>query len=123
MKTIMQALILSLTAAVAHAHTELSSSTPADEAVLDVAPDKIALHFSEPVRLTSLSIEGEASGKQDLLPLLSSASAEFSIEPPSLPEGSYIVSWRALSADTHVMTGKFSFTVNSGDAGSHTGRH
>jgi methionine-rich copper-binding protein CopC len=121
MKTILQALILSLTAVVAHAHTELSSSTPADEAVLGAAPEEIALHFSEPVRLTSLSIESVASGEQALGPLPSSANEEFAIESPSLSNGRYVVSWRALSADTHVMTGKFSFTVDSGPASSHSG--
>jgi len=120
MKTILQALILSLTAAVAHAHTELASSTPADEAVLDAAPEKIALQFSGAVRLMSLTVESEATGKQDLGPLPSSASEQFSIELPSLSDGSYVVSWRALSADTHVMTGKLGFTVNGAHAESHS---
>lgn len=113
MKTILQALILSVSAAAAHAHTQLSSSTPADGTVLDAAPTEIVLHFPEPVRLTSLSIESDASGKQDLGPLPSSASAKFAVASPSLPDGSYVVNWRALSADTHVMTGTLGFKVQS----------
>ncbi len=120
MKTSVQTLILSLTATLAYAHTELSSSTPADAAVVHASPEAITLQFSEPVRLTSLSIEG-ATGKQDVGSLPSSASAEFFIEAPSLADGSYVVAWRALSADTHVMTGQFSFTVNSAHGVSHTG--
>lgn len=120
MKTFIHALILSLTATVAYAHTELSSSTPADAAVVHASPEAITLQFSEPVRLTSLSIEG-VTGKQNLGSLPSSPSAEFSIEAPSLADGSYVVAWRAMSADTHVMTGEFSFTVNSARGVSHTG--
>lgn len=120
MRTFIQALILSLTANLAYAHTQLSSSTPADEGVVHSTPESITLKFSEPVRLMALAIEG-ADGKQDLGGLPSSASAEFSIEVPALADGSYMVSWRAMSADTHVVTGRFSFTVNSAHGGSHAG--
>jgi copper transport protein len=120
MKTFIQALVLSLTATFAYAHTQLSSSTPADEAVVHTSPEAITLKFSEPVRLMSLSLEG-ATGKHDLRPLPSSASAEFSIEAPSLADGRYVVAWRAMSADTHVVTGQFGFAVNSAHGASHAG--
>jgi methionine-rich copper-binding protein CopC len=111
-----------LSIAAAQAHTQLSSSMPADDAVLEAAPEQVVLHFSEPVRLTALSVEGPGTEKQDLGPLPSAASAEFTVAAPSLPEGRYDVSWRALSADTHVVSGQFTFTVRAGGAhGQHSG--
>lgn len=107
---------LSLFAAlVAQAHTQLSTSMPADGAVLDTAPAQVMLHFSEPVRMTAWSMQGPADQRQDLAPLPKEASANFSASlPPSLPAGEYIVNWRVMSADTHVLSGKISFAVLAG---------
>lgn len=122
MKILFKVAFLSLVAAASHAHTQLSSSVPADEAVLESPPEQIVLHFSEPVRLTALSIEGAEAGKRDLGPLPSAPGAEFSVAASTLADGDYVVSWRALSADTHVMTGQFTFTLRTGAAaGEHSG--
>lgn len=112
MKKLMYIGVLSVFAsAVAYAHTELSSSMPADEAVLETAPQQVMLHFSEPVRLTALSIQGPGREKQDLGPLPSEMSANFSVAAPDLAAGDYVVTWRSLSEDTHVMMGEFGFKV------------
>jgi methionine-rich copper-binding protein CopC len=99
---------------VAHAHTELSASMPADQAALDAAPKELMLHFSEPVRLTALSVQKQGESKQSLGPLPAEASPHFTVAAPALSEGQFMVSWRALSEDTHVMTGEFVFTVGAG---------
>ena len=39
------------------AHTELSATVPADRSTLAAAPEKLELEFSEPVRLTALTIQ------------------------------------------------------------------
>jgi methionine-rich copper-binding protein CopC len=111
MKVIFQAFVMLFIAAGAHAHTQLTSSMPADEDLLDAAPDAIVLRFSEPVRLTSLALESAAAARHELGPLPSSPSDEFSVDAPALADGRYVVSWRAISADTHVVTGRFGFTV------------
>jgi methionine-rich copper-binding protein CopC len=100
----------------AYAHTELSGSMPADQAVLDAAPKEVMLHFSEPVRLTALSVQKQDESKQSLGPLPAEAGEHFMVDAPALGEGHYTVSWRALSEDTHVMTGEFSFAVGAGGA-------
>jgi methionine-rich copper-binding protein CopC len=81
--------------------------------VLEAAPKEVMLHFSAPVRLTALSLQKQGQSKQSLGPLPADASEHVSIAAPALSEGRYTVSWRALSADTHVMTGEFDFAVGA----------
>jgi len=100
----------------AFAHAQLSSSMPADEAVIDVAPKEVTLHFSEPVRLTALTVGAQGETPRELGPLPGGMSADFAVTMPALEDGRYVVSWRALSADTHVLTGEISFAVTSGSA-------
>jgi methionine-rich copper-binding protein CopC len=106
-----------LASTVAFAHSELHASTPANDAVLDSAPKEVMLHFTEAVRLTMLSVEKSGGAKIDLGPLPTAMAKDIAIPAPSLDQGHYVVSWRALSDDGHPANGKFSFTV--GAAGHH----
>ena len=99
------------------ADAELSASAPANCAMLKSAPENVTLNFSEPVRLTALSLQKDSAAKQSLGPLPTEALEEFVVAAPALEDGHYMVSWRALSEDTHVMTGEFMFMV--GAAGDH----
>lgn len=104
---------LLLFAGVALAHTRLSASVPADEAVLTSALEQVELAFSEPVRLTALTIEHEGGAVRKLGPLPAAPAEAFSLATPDLSAGHYTVAWRAMSSDTHVMTGEFTFTVEA----------
>ena len=95
----------------AQAHTVLSSSVPADEAVETAAPETITLSFSTEVRLMGLSLEDGAGEAIDLGALPTTTQQEFVIAAPSLAPGTYLVSWRAVGADTHVVSGEFQFEV------------
>lgn len=99
------------------AHTELAGTTPANGAMIAAAPDDVKLEFSEPVRLTALSIQMDGARKQSLGPLPSETTANFAVALPALEDGHYVVSWRALSEDTHVVSGEFMFAVDA--TGSH----
>ena len=95
----------------AHAHTQLAGSTPANEAVVRTAPEEVSLTFSEPVRLTAVSVE--SGGTSHSLDVGSpEAAKEFTVALPTLMSGMHVVQWRALSEDTHVMTGEIHFTVS-----------
>jgi len=115
--------LLLLTTSVAYAHAELSASMPADKAALEAAPKEIMLHFSEAVRLTALSLTKHDEAKQDLGLLPSEMMKNFSVAVPALASGEYLVNWRAMSEDAHVMTGEFSFTVGMGSSGDHDMGH
>ena len=105
----------------AFAHSELHESVPANGAALDSAPKEVVLHFTEAVRLTMLLVEKSGGAKIDLGPLPTTMAKDVSIPAPSLDQGHYVVSWRALSDDGHPATGKFSFTV--GAVGHHDDHH
>lgn len=109
------AAVFALTSSIAFAHSELKMSMPSDKAVLDSAPKEIMLHFSEPVRLTELKIEKQGSKEQNLN-VPKDASAAFSVPAPTLEAGDYVVNWRALSDDGHVMKGQFAFGVQAAHA-------
>ena len=103
-----------LTTGAAFAHTELSTTTPDDGATIATAPENVELTFSEPVRLTALSIQKDGEPKQSLGPLPIGTTEKFSVAlPATIDDGHYVVAWRALSEDTHVMNGEFMFAVGA----------
>ncbi|MEB0075598.1 copper homeostasis periplasmic binding protein CopC [Pseudomonas sp. CCI3.2] len=109
-----------LLSAAAQAHPKLITSNPADGSN-SVAPAKIELHFSENLTTqfsgaklimtdmpgmpnSPIGIKATISGSDDPKTMV--------IKPASpLSSGSYKVEWRAVSSDTHPMTGNFSFKV------------
>ncbi len=103
--------IVGLSALQAHAHTYLSESIPADEAVVNVAPGEIVLGFSEAVRLTAVSIRGGDGAEQALEPWPGETGERFVVGVSDLSPGDYVVSWRAVGADTHIVSGEFRFTI------------
>jgi len=99
---------------IASAHTRLSSSVPADNAAVSAPPDTIQLAFSTEVRLTALSLADAAGTSYDLGALPTEAKREFAIAAPALPPGRYSIGWRAVGADTHVVSGELHFSVETG---------
>jgi len=107
----MGATMLALTG-IARAHTHLEMAMPADNSVLPSPPSQIMLHFSEVARLTALSIqkEGEKEPKS-ITALPKEASAALSVPVDPLAPGKYVVNWRVVGDDNHVMSGALHFTV------------
>jgi len=95
------------------AHTHLEQSIPANGSRLAQAPRSFVLRFARPVHLTALSLQKGAEPAQKLGPLPESAAAEFTLPAPQLAAGTYILSWRSVGDDGHVMPGKLQFTVKS----------
>jgi methionine-rich copper-binding protein CopC len=110
------ALVLLSCSALAFAHAHLVKALPADGSTLAVSPPKFVLRFAEPVKLTALSLQKDAEPVKKIGPLPTTAAAEISIPAPQLTPGKYILSWRGVSDDGHVMPGKLSFTVGAAAA-------
>ena len=104
-------LSLLLVSALASAHTRLSGSVPADNAAVATSPEMIELEFSTDVRLTALSLQDATGTTFDLGALPTDASSAFAIAAPALPPGQYTLGWRAVGADTHVVSGEVHFTI------------
>lgn len=97
------------------AHTHLLKSVPADGQAVAAAPEKILLTFSEAARLTAAWIQKD-EGARTRLTAPDKASKEVTLSLPALAPGAYVVSWRAASADGHLMPGRIRFTVSTGAA-------
>jgi len=114
MKYLLSTLALFLTLGVAQAHTHLKSSTPADQAVLAMAPKQVTLQFSEPTRLTAVTIQKDGDKKETALSgLPKEAAAEVTLPVAVTAPGLYKLNWRAVGPDNHVMSGSIQFTVSA----------
>jgi len=105
------ALGLVLISGAALAHTQLSNSVPTDNATLATAPDHFELTFSTDVRLTALSLVDAAGTSYELGALPTATQRAFSITVARLPAGAYSIGWRAVGADTHVVSGEIHFSI------------
>jgi len=121
--TLKHALVAStiLATSAAFAHPKLLSSTPAENAEV-AAPERIELHFSESLmpqfsaaNLVMTGMPGMAGHSPMKMAIKVSATDDpktMVITPTRpLPAGSYRVDWRAVSADTHPVTGSVPFSV------------
>ncbi|MFD3972900.1 copper resistance CopC/CopD family protein [Streptomyces cyaneofuscatus] len=104
----------------ASAHAALTGSDPQDGAVVATAPEEVTLTFSEAIAVGDGSI-------RVLDP--SSKRADTGVEPkdrsdgstvrygvellPGLPDGTYTVAWQAISADSHPISGAFTFSIGA----------
>jgi methionine-rich copper-binding protein CopC len=109
-------LALSLVALPASAHTALISADPAENSRLNALPTAISLTFAEELvsigNSNSISVIDESgmeitSGK----PEVSGAILSISLTPTEV-NGLIKVSYRAVAADGHVITGEYQFTVS-----------
>jgi copper resistance protein C len=101
----------SLLPLLAQAHTHLQKSTPAANSS-GAAPEQLVLQFSEATRLTALTLqkEGGLEGRK-LGPLPTEPDKVIHLAAPKLDPGAYVLSWRALGDDGHVMSGMLRFTI------------
>ena len=96
----------------AQAHAHLQASIPRDGSTLGTAPAAVVLQFSEAARLTALWIEKSGAEKQKLTPLPADPQSRIAVPLPKLAPGDYVVSWRVLGSDGHVVPGKIRFTLS-----------
>ena len=99
-------------AGTAQAHTHLEKAVPADNAVLISSPAQVVLEFSEAARLTAASLKKE--GEKDstkLAPLPKERAATLTVPLAPLTPGKYILDWRVVGEDSHVMSGKLHFEL------------
>ena len=97
------------------AHAQLRASDPADGAVVETAPDRIVLTFNEPVSPlvmrwiapdgTARDVEGAAENE-----------ALTVIAPEAAGRGTYLLSWRVVSADGHPVGGTLTFHIGAPSA-------
>jgi methionine-rich copper-binding protein CopC len=112
--------IAMLMSTLAQAHPKLLASTPAEGAT-GAPPDKIELHFSENLvtqfsgaKLLMTEMSGMAHAPMPVKAKVSASSdPKTMLITPTVPltAGTYKVEWRAVSSDTHPITGNVTFKV------------
>ncbi|MEQ1786099.1 MAG: copper resistance protein CopC [Acidimicrobiales bacterium] len=117
----LRAVLLSLIAIVAWAspagaHASLTSIDPPDGARLDESPAVVTLTFSEQVSADLGGVRvvaGDGSQVQQGAARVSGSTVEVDLAP-DLPDGTYVVSYRVISADGHPVRGASVFGVGAG---------
>lgn len=102
-----------LPAAPAAAHNALRSADPAQEARLTTAPRAVTLEFVEALKPTFTTIVLTDSGNQKVPagePVIAGAKVTLAVTG-TLPNGSYTVAYRVVSADGHPVQGSYRFAV------------
>ncbi|MGW9372869.1 copper resistance CopC/CopD family protein [Streptomyces xanthophaeus] len=102
----------------ASAHAGLSSADPVDGSVLATAPQQVTLTFTESVSFSEDSLRVLSPDNERANPRPAqhvdgkgnTARVELSGE---LPEGTYTVAWRVVSADGHPISGAFVFSIGA----------
>ncbi|MCX0244946.1 copper resistance CopC/CopD family protein [Streptomyces drozdowiczii] len=112
--------LLLAVAAPASAHAALTGSDPQDGAVVATAPTQVTLTFSEQVALGPDSIRVlDPSGKRadtKAAPrdLHSGSTVRYGVAlRGGLDDGTYTVAWQAVSADSHPVSGAFTFSIGA----------
>ncbi|WP_405700226.1 copper resistance protein CopC [Streptomyces sp. NBC_01383] len=104
----------------ASAHAALTGSDPQDGAVVDTAPKQVTLTFSEQVAVGEGSIRildpngKRADTEAAPLDLHSGSTVKYGVAlHAGLPDGTYTVAWQAVSADSHPVSGAFTFSIGA----------
>ncbi|MFY1668747.1 copper resistance CopC/CopD family protein [Plantactinospora sp. WMMB334] len=102
-------------AAPASAHAVLVSSSPTADVVLPNAPAEVVLTFSETVRevpgkIRVLGPDGARVDRGD--PTFNGAVITIPVDPDGA-RGSYLVSYRVISADNHPVAGAYTYSVGA----------
>lgn len=106
--------LLLVPASPAAAHAVLVSSSPGANAVLPDPPVEVVLTFSEsvrevPDRVRVIGPDGRRVDKGD--PVFDGRVVTIPVKPG--PEGTYLVSYRVISADSHPVSGGYTYSVGA----------
>jgi copper transport protein len=102
----------------AFGHATIVRTVPADTAVVKTEPQTVSLTWSEPVDLGSHALrllDGTGRELRTPPPRHRGATAVLTL-PRGLARGTYVVGWRVVSADSHPVSGAFSFSIGAPSA-------
>ena len=111
-----------------NAHSPLEFSIPKNGALIDNAPNELVLSFKSPAKLIKVKVaEKQSTEKSSFLKkflgtkqnneyiLHKNISKELNLSHiltlPELPPGKFIITWRAMGEDGHVLKGNISFEI------------
>ncbi|MHC5259242.1 copper resistance CopC/CopD family protein [Streptomyces sp. UC4497] len=103
-------------AAPASAHAALTGSDPKQGAVVDTAPKKVSLTFSESVAISdgAVRVLDPAGKRVDDGKIAHSGGTTYTVGVHSgLPDGTFTVAYQVVSADSHPVAGAYTFSIGA----------
>jgi copper transport protein len=97
------------------AHASLVGSDPPAEATVAMSPSTLRLDFNEPVSPLVVRLIGPNG--EAITPPVRAENESLTITPPALGRGTYLLSYRVISADGHPVGGALTFSVGAPSAG------
>ncbi|WP_380165015.1 copper resistance protein CopC [Jannaschia sp. R86511] len=111
-------LLTLLLAPSASAHAQLLSTDPADGTVLAEAPEQLTLTFDEPVGLREDAVQLLDSTGEPVAVQARAVDATVVVDVEGdLADGTYVLTYRVVSADSHPVAGGSTFSVGAPSAG------
>ncbi|MGB8946673.1 MAG: copper resistance protein CopC, partial [Streptomyces sp.] len=104
------------TAAPVSAHAALTGSDPKQGAVVDTAPARVSLTFSEKVAMSdgSVRVLDPAGKRVDTGKTTDLGSNTYGVPlHKGLPDGTFTVAYQVVSADSHPISGAYTFSVGA----------
>lgn len=112
--------LITTSALPAHAHTSLEFSSPSDSQLIEFMPTELSASFDEDLisiegeSVNTLTLKGADGTSYELLPpTIGGAVLSAQVADGEYPAGDYLLSYRAVSADGHPITGEIRFTTQS----------
>ncbi|WP_340539610.1 copper resistance CopC/CopD family protein [Nocardioides sp. GXZ039] len=101
-------------AAPASAHATLVGTDPTEGEVLTSTPDVVTLTFDEAVSVPADGVLVYDAAGEPVEAEVRSADKQITTDlPESLDDGTYVVVWRAISADGHPIAGSLTFSIGA----------
>ncbi len=101
----------------AFAHAILVKSQPEVDSIIDKSPKQVDIWFNENVasEFKALAVINSAGNRVDNKDIKQARldRSHIYISTPQLPPDTYTVRYRVMSADTHIVTGRFNFTIKN----------
>ena len=111
------ALLIALTlTGEAYAHASLVKASPADGAVVPVAPAVLSLTFNEPVSPLVIRLIGPDGASIEPGAVVAENNTVTVTAPAPLQRGTHVLSWRVISADGHPVGGSVLFSIGAPSA-------
>jgi copper transport protein len=115
------ACFIALLIVVAHAgeacaHASLVKASPADGAVVPVAPAALSLTFNEPVSPLVIRLIGPDGAPIVPRTVVGEDNTVTVTAPANLQRGTHVLSWRVISADGHPVGGSLMFSIGAPSA-------
>jgi len=105
----------------AFAHAILQESTPTNNSVVRTSPKTVSLRFNEAVETAfgSIRVYNCSGARVDSGKIVRPTKESVAVKiDQTLARGTYTVTWRVISADSHPVAGAFVFNVKKANAGS-----